>query len=204
MDKYLRHAGQNPSTYRMGDKVPSANGLLELCVTRADLATFVGQPKPEQNAPNPTQLLEIVFTISNKDTREHVPPLLLPLATIRLEESGEEEDKETRRQGDKETEEPQSKIENRQSAMDSSLPVGVSLDVLGGKVLMEGEHLRASQHPDADTGQLAFGCAIVYRIPKTQSAGLLHILDFAPVQLHWSAEDDKDEEKDEATDKAGE
>ncbi len=111
MDKYLRHAGQNPSTYRMGDKVPSANGLLELCVTRADLATFVGQPKPEKDAPNPTELLEIVFTISNKDTREHVPPLLLPLATIRLEE---EEKRRKRENGIRNTEARESAITNLQ------------------------------------------------------------------------------------------
>ena len=46
MDKYVRHDGENPGVYRMGDKVPSANGSLELRVTRAEIANFLGQAKP--------------------------------------------------------------------------------------------------------------------------------------------------------------
>ena len=190
MDKYVRNGGQNPATYRIGEKIPGDNGLLELRVTRCDLATFVGQPRPEPDAPNPTQLLEIVFTISNQDTREHVPPLLLPLMTIRLEDAGTGN-------REQETEAIQSKIENRKSAMDSSFPIGIALDVLGGKVLIEGEHLRVTQHPDAETGQLAFGCALVYRIPKSQSSGLLRVPGFAPAYVHWSAEDDEEDKKEE-------
>ena len=186
MDKYVRNGGQNPAVYRIGDRVPNPNGLLELCVTRCDLPTFVGQPKPVKDAPHPTQLLEVVFTLSNKDPREHVPPLQLPLGTIRLEE-----EKEKRRKGEEET----STLNSQLSTLN---PVGIALDVLGGKVLVEGEHLRVTQHPDEETGQLAFGCALVYRIPKTQSVGLLHVLDFPPVRVQWSAEDDAEDKKEEA------
>ncbi len=180
MDKHVRNGGQNPATYRIGEKIPGENGLLELRVSRCDLATFVGQPKPEPDAPNPTRLLEIVFTISNKDTREHVPPLLLPLMTIRLEEG--------------ESVGTQHVVSNSPS-LSSLNPIGVALDVLGGKVLIEGEHLRVTQHPDAETGQLAFGCALVYRIPKTQSSGLLRVPGFAPAYVHWSAEDEEDKQE---------
>ncbi|HZP81703.1 MAG TPA: S9 family peptidase [Chthonomonadaceae bacterium] len=164
MDRYVRHGGQNPGVYRLGDKVPSADGLLELCVTSAEIATFLGQPKPEPGAAE-TGLLEIAFTLHNLDSRQPVAPMTLSLESVRLEEQAEV---------------PGASV---------LTPIGVPFNGPGGKALVEGENLRIAQHPDAETGQLAFACAVVFRVGKESREGLLRVADFPPVALHWSLEE---------------
>ena len=191
MDKYVRHGGAKSDAYRIGDRVPNANGILELNVTRAEITTFLGQPKPAPDTkdPNPTELLEVIVSIHNLDTRQPAAPLTLALADIRLETNGGGEEK------------------REEEAFSFPLPpssfpfAGVPLDVLGGKVLVEGENLRVTQHPDPENGQLAFGCAVVYRVPKQGGEGLLRVADFPPVRLQWTA--DEDEENEENKDSSG-
>jgi hypothetical protein len=180
MDRYVRHGGQNPAVYRLGDKVPSADGLLELCVTSAEIATFLGQPKPGAAE---TSLLEIAFTLHNLDSRQPVAPMTLSLESVRLEIGVGE--------GQALTPDPSPTLRERGEVPDASVltPTGVPLNVPGGKVLAEGDNLRIAQHPDAETGQLAFACAVVFRVGKESREGLLRVADFPPVALHWSFEE---------------
>lgn len=171
MDRYVRHGGANPGIYRQGDVVPSAEGALELSVTRAEVSTFLGQPRPagntEANKPEETVLLEVALVVQNRDTRQPTGARTLFLSDIRLE---------------------------LQTEGQTRTPVGVPLEVHGGKMLLEGDNLRLELHPDTETNQFAFGCAVVFRLSRASSAGLLHVTNFAPVALTWTAESETDEE----------
>ena len=197
MDKYVRHAGQSPTQFRIGDRVSAPSGLLELNVQRADIATFVGQPKPRtprqraqdeatqskvtanqtENAAETaaTALLEVAFMLHHLDTRQTAAPLTLSLTDMRLDLK------------------PQSGAPD--NAHEPLRPIGIPLDTLGGKVLIEGDNLRTTQQPDADTGQLAFGFAVVFRVGLDGGEALLRVADFPPVMVHWSGNDDDEDEE---------
>jgi hypothetical protein len=51
--------------------------------------------------------------------------------------------------------------------------------------VVEGDNLRVTQLPDPDTGELAFGVAAVFEVPRNGS-GTLRVADFPPVAIHWS------------------
>ena len=53
MDKYVRHGGAKPDAYRIGDRVPNADGTLELNVTKAEIATFLGQTETRSRHQRP-------------------------------------------------------------------------------------------------------------------------------------------------------
>ncbi|HZT41642.1 MAG TPA: S9 family peptidase [Chthonomonadaceae bacterium] len=161
MDRYVRHGGQAQGLYRVGDRVPGADGLLEMRVTRAEIATFLGRPKSE--AKEAAALLEVVITLHNVDTRQETAPITLEIADLRL-----------------------TPREAEAASADPLRPVGVPMDLPGGKVLVEGERLRIVQHPDADTRQLAFACAAVFEVPKAGGDYLLRVADFPPVAVTWS------------------
>jgi dipeptidyl aminopeptidase/acylaminoacyl peptidase len=175
MDRYVRHSGANPGVYRIGDRIPAADGRLELCVTRAEITAFVGQPKSPTNPAaraGATALLEAAFTLHHRDAREPAAPLTLELDNVRLELQGE-----------------------GAATGEPVLPAGVPLEVHGAKSLLEGSRLRLVQHPDSDTGQLAFGCALAFRVPLAGGEALLRVADFPPVQVQWSAEDEEEAEE---------
>jgi dipeptidyl aminopeptidase/acylaminoacyl peptidase len=175
MDRYVRHGGQNPADYRIGDKVPNPDGRLELSVVRADIATFLGQPKPEQTEPR-TALLEVLWTLHNRDAETPAAPVTVTLTDLRLEP----------------------RVTPASSEPPEPLqPIGVPLDVPGGKVLVEGENLRIAQQPDPETGQLAFAGAAVFRVPASGGDCLLCVGDFPPVAIAWTAEDVEEAEKEE-------
>lgn len=170
MDRYVRHGGQQQGVYRIGDRVPSADGLLELRVTRTEIATFLGQPKPRDDAnteAEATILLEVAVTIHHLDTRQPAAPLTLVLADVRLEAGG---------------------------SGSTLRPIGIPLEIPGGKVLVEGDNLRIVQHPDVETRQLAFACAVVFQAPKAGGDYYLRVADFPPVAVSW-ADDEEDEHK---------
>ncbi len=187
MDKHVRHAGQNPTAFRIGDRVPDPAGAMELNVQRAEIATFTGQPKPKAqdkstqsagtDAANPAApvLLEVAFTLHHLDTRRPASALTFDLSNVRLE--------------------PRAGRGASDSAPAFLLPIGVPLDTLGGKVLIEGDNLRTTQQPDPDTGQLAFGCAVVFRVTQDGGEGLLRVADFPPVTVQWSSDDDDEDEE---------
>jgi len=79
------------------------------------------------------------------------------------------------------------------------LPIGIPLDLHGARALVEGDNLRIAQQPDRDTGQLAFGCAVVFRVSLAGGEALLRVADFPPVQVQWSAEDEEEAEHKEET-----
>jgi hypothetical protein len=169
----VRYGGAHPGVYRVGDRIPSADGRLELCVTRAEITVFAGQPRPSdasQERGDATVLLEAVFTLHHRDPDTPPTPLALALSNIRLEPQGP-------------------------GSGETMLPVGVPLELHGVKVLVEGENLRVMQHPDPDSGQLAFALGAVFRVPLCGGEGLLRIADFPPVQVQWSAEDEEQAEK---------
>lgn len=191
MDLYLR---DRPALYRIGDRVPGptkqlekdldtqVNSGLELNIVRAEIATFAGQPSAETTQATPSstetpavksELLEVAITIHNVDTRLPISPLTLPLADLSLEFLPA----------------------TASTGQDTTpvFPVGVPLDTLGGKILLEGDNLRTVQHPDTETGQLAFGFAAVFRVSSTQNEAILRVADFPPVHLIWSASEHKSE-----------
>ena len=167
MDRYVKQGGAAPGVYRLHDAIPDPAGRLELRVMQAETATFPGWS--EADADKTTVLFEIAFTVQQKDARETIENVVLPLDAVRLEYNG--------------TEEPLT-------------PLGVPLDAPGGKILLQGDNLRLAQRPDPDAGHLAFGCAAIFRVPKAGGEGRLRIGDFPPVAVAWSGETDDDEEKD--------
>lgn len=158
MDRYVRHKGAQLALYRVGDKVPHANGRLELCVVSAEITDFAGRQNHEESA-----LLEIVATIYNLDPRQVTDPITLLLSDIRLEAT--------------------------EPGATPLTPVGIPLDLHGVKVLVEGENMRITQHPSADTGQLGFAFGVVFRTPKTGDCQL-RIADFPVVSVHWTADEE--------------
>ena len=191
MDKYVRESALQPGLYRIGDRIPSHGGSLELNIARAEITTFVGQPKPTGTAGNAevSELLEVALTIHNLDTRLSTTPLMLKSSDIRLE---------VRERAASSAAIPTlSTISSPASTMQNEalLPIGIPLDVFGGKVLVEGENLRTSQRPDEETGQLGFGFAVVFRVPKSAGEGSLRVADFPPVKVQWTASDEEDESK---------
>ncbi|HLV79916.1 MAG TPA: S9 family peptidase [Chthonomonadaceae bacterium] len=161
MDRWVRHGGQAQGVYRVGDRVPGADGRLELRVTRAEVAAFLGRPKSESE--EGSALLEVAITLHHTDTRQEAAPVTLHIADLRL----------TPRESDL-------------TAIEPLRPIGVPLDLPGGKVLVEGENLRLVQNPDSETRQLAFACAAVFKAPKTGGDYLLRVADFPPVAVSWS------------------
>jgi dipeptidyl aminopeptidase/acylaminoacyl peptidase len=174
MDRYARSGGRNPDLYRLEDKIQSADGRFELCVTRAEIAVFAGQPKPSTDPAEratATALLETAFTLRYRAVDAPPAPLTLSLDNVRLELKRDTADGAT------------------------LLPCGVPLDIHGVKVLVEGDNLRIAQHPDTDTGQLAFACGAVFRVPLTGGEALLRIADFPPIKVQWGAEDEEQAER---------
>ncbi len=168
MDRYVRHGGQNPGVYRIGDKVPSADGTLELCVVGAEVGAYLG--RPESEADEGPILLEISLTLHNTDTRLPLAPQTFRLDAIRLEPDAPSHSEQT--VGDSATVE-----------LETMTPIGVPVAVPGGKVLVEGETLRFVQYPDAETGRLEFACAAVFRLPSAGGEYRLRVADFPPVTI---------------------
>ncbi|MCS6775596.1 MAG: S9 family peptidase [Chloroherpetonaceae bacterium] len=168
MDRYVKHSGDPPGVYRPGDPVPHANGLLELCVTRAEIVTLAGQPKsaPPDRKPvaEETAFLEVQFTLHRPDTRAPIEPVRLSLEDVRLE--------------------------SRVSAGGPvQFPAGIPLEVAGVRSLLEGHDLHLTHYPDPDNGQLAFGFAVVFRVPRSGGDCLLRVADFPPVSVSWPVGD---------------
>ncbi|HLJ55891.1 MAG TPA: prolyl oligopeptidase family serine peptidase, partial [Chthonomonadaceae bacterium] len=161
MDRYLRAPGE--AVFRLGDRVRDPAGRLELCVTSAEIAEYLGRKLPDGEPEE--SLLEVVFTVHNLDPASYSAPVTLPLTDAGLTLAGGCD----------------------HGAM---LPSGVSLDVPGGKVLIEGDNLRLAQRPDPETGELAFAVAIAFQVPRSGS-GLLTVADFPAVAVSWSGEDDE-------------
>lgn len=159
MDRYVRSDGGRIPMYRVGDRVPHIDGLLELCVTSADVTTFIGDHEPSDSK-RATTLLEIVFTIHNLNPGQAVSPLTFEFADVHLSETP-----------------------NGDAAADL-VPIGVPLDLPGGKILVEGKGLHLVQRPDPETGELAFAVAVVFRAPMT-GARLLHVAEFPAVAVSW-------------------
>ncbi len=170
MDKYVRGGDKNPKVYRIGDRVRHANGRLELSITSAETAAFLGQ-HGQKATPAATALLEVAFTIHSLDPAPEGEPLTLRLADIRLEDAV------------------------GAVGVSGQVPIGVPLDLPGGKILVEGENLRIVQRPDPETGELAFAMAVVFRVPKS-GACLLQIADFDAVASAWMDSEDSAPEED--------
>jgi dipeptidyl aminopeptidase/acylaminoacyl peptidase len=158
MDRYLRRGGASSEMFRPGDRVPHRDGLLELCVTRLEIGHYLGYPPLENEAET---LLEVAFTLQHREGEAVASPLILRIAEIGLELAN---------------------LSGERQA-----PIGVPLEGPGGKALLEGENLRIPLHPDPETGQLAVGCAVVFRVPRT-GEGLVRVADFPPVAAFWSTE----------------
>jgi dipeptidyl aminopeptidase/acylaminoacyl peptidase len=211
MDRYVRHGGQNPGVYRIGDRVPSPDGLLELCVTRAEVVTFPGQPPAKSAESDAAEremaFLEVALTLQHGDSRRAASPLTLSLADLRLEVREQATGTGEWAAGTEGRTLGQQATGNSSSPMPNSLhptpytlhPVGIPLDAPGGKALVEGDNLRIRRQPDEETGQLAFACAVVFRVVKAGGDGLLRVGDFPPVALAWAG-DEKEREKEDAAD----
>jgi dipeptidyl aminopeptidase/acylaminoacyl peptidase len=167
MDRFLKHDGKIHDSYRLHDAVPNPAGDLELLVIQAELTTFTGQPKPEESTPKSEQtaLLEIVFTLHSPQPKGKEYALTLTPESLRLEST--------------------------QSEFGTLHPVGLPLDLPGGKVLAETQEWRLVHHTDADSGQFALACAVVFRVPNLAGHALFRVADFPPVALQWVVDADE-------------
>lgn len=184
MDRYVRADGQNPTLYRIGDRVPAADGGMELCITKVEEATFLGQPAQgkenvvSENDVPATALLEVVLTLHS--LTPPAAPFTLALTDLSLAP-------------DVSSKNGSGEPANINTAL---TPIGAPLDVPGGKLLLEGDNLRVTQHPDTETKQIAFGLAAVFRVPKAGGMGKLRVGSFSPVEIAWSADEDDEEKSD--------
>lgn len=167
MDRFLKHDGKIQARYRLHDAVPNHAGDLELRVIQAEPTAFTGQPKPDDSAPKgeQTALLEVVFTLHSPQPRPKEYALALTPQSLRLE--------------------------SPQNDFDTLSPIGLPLDLPGGKVLMETVEWRLNQHTDTESGQFALACAVVFRIPNRAGQAFFHLADFPPVAIQWIPETDE-------------
>ncbi len=164
MDHHLRHKGEEAKRYRLRDLIPSPSGTLELSVLSCEQGHYLGTPA--ENKETPTTLWEIEFTLHKKENDKTTPPLRFSLSDVRLFSQDDTESAIT--------------------------PIGVPVKASGGKVLIEGENLHLDMNPNPKTGEWAFGCMVVLRLPKQGGEYLLYIADFPPVTLLLGG---KEEEK---------
>jgi dipeptidyl aminopeptidase/acylaminoacyl peptidase len=168
MDRYLGGT-DSPTMFRIGDRVPARDGRMELRVVSAEVVPFVGRSMQEGSVGAEAEVcLEIVFAIHNTDPATAIESLTLSLSDVRLDDPSE--------------------------AGSPLAPIGVPIDMPGGKVLVEGDNLRTTQNADRDTGELAFACGVVFQVPKSGDRSL-RVLDFPAVAVHWS-DDDADSDRD--------
>ena len=165
MDRYLLHSGEAQQTYRLGDRVTHEDGLQELTVTKIDTPHFLGRALSPEKAREQT---EILLEVTLTLTHAGSVERLISLSDVGL------------------------LLESQQ---ESCKPIGVPVDIPGGKLLVEGENLRSRQLPDPHSGQSAFALSLVYRIPKESCEGKLMLAGFAPVFLVWHAETGDEEER---------
>ncbi len=163
MDRYLLSEGKEPPTYRLKDKVVSADGQRELCVLRCEAATLIGQPAPKEIA---YTLWELEFTLHYRDRDAKLEALRFPLEQVRLEAL---------------------------NGLEVLSSIGIPVKAMGGSVLVEGENLLLTVEPDAKTGELSFGCVTVLRLPKTGGEYRVRIADFAPVSVVIPPSEDEEE-----------
>jgi dipeptidyl aminopeptidase/acylaminoacyl peptidase len=168
MDRFLKQDGKIQDRYRLHDAVPNPAADLELRVTQAELTTFTGQPKPDESTPKSAQtgLLEVVFTIYSPQPRLKEYALTLTPESLRLE--------------------------SPHNDFETLLPIGLPLDLPGGKVLAETTAWRLHHHTDADSGQFALACAVVFRVPNIAEHALFRLADFPAVTLEWAVDTDDD------------
>lgn len=170
MDRYVLHGGTKREIHRIGDDALALDGNLVLNVSRADIMTPLGYRKPESGEKGPA-FLEVGFTIGRREADPSAGSIALRLDEIVLE--------------------PRPDIPGATGPL---RPIGIPLDGPGGKIVLEGDNLRTTLHPDPDTHHLAFGCAVVFRVPGTGGDGLLRVAGFPPIWLPWARDASHDEE----------
>lgn len=165
MDRHLLSGGATPTTHRLNDRVISADGERELCVLRCEAAALEGRPAASKEESHALWELEFTFHYRERDAAR--PAVQFSLAQVRLKPS---------------------------AGGEAVAPVGVPLKAIGGALLLEGEGLRFTVEPDAKTGELSFGCVVVFRLPKAGGSYAVRIADFAPVALEIPHSAEEDEE----------
>ena len=170
MDRYVRHGGKKPSVYRVGDRVAHENGRYELCVTSVDVTTYIGRHEPTDSSEAGT-LLEVTLTIHDREPCVAGEAITFEVASMLL----------------KDRPDPLLATPSAAAGAGSFAPIGVPLQVPGGKVIVEGDNLRIAQRADPESGELAFGVSVVFRVPKFGNC-LLYVADFPAVAVHWSAD----------------
>lgn len=170
MDRFLKQDGRRQDRYRLHDPVPNPTGDLELRVIQAEVAAFTGQPKTDEARPTSEQtaLLEVVFTLHSPQPRPQEYALTLTPEALRLESA--------------------------QNDFEPLSPIGLPLDLPGGKVLVEAGEWRLPYHTDPETGQFALACAVVFRIPKLAGQAHLRVADFPAVSLQWTLENEENKQ----------
>jgi dipeptidyl aminopeptidase/acylaminoacyl peptidase len=138
---------------------------MELCVTKAERTRFNGLPKSPNSLSESPTLLEVSFTLHSET--KATQPLRLPFSDIRLVS---------------------------RTTAEIWKPFGVPLEVHGVRVLVEGEKLRVDQHPNPQTGQIAFAVALAFAVPARGGEALLHIADMPPVLVEWPSEEHEEAE----------
>lgn len=180
MDRFVLGGDGPGGRYRVGDKVPSINGSLELLVIKAEISHFLGHhedKKPEgKSAIDQTSFLEIAFTIHNQESSDDHPPFVLALDDIQL------------------TPETENLIDNPGEIL---TPIGVPLDLPGAKMLVEGAHLHIHAATNPETKRLSLACSVVFRVTSSSGESILRIPDFPSVKLQWSRSTNENEDEEE-------
>lgn len=161
MDRYL----MPEKTYRTGDTVPSLNDATELTILRCETEKFVGGAPAQESASASITTIEVLVALNRRASATIPDTLTLRLADIVLTPLAST---------------------GLDSAMQGLTPVGVSMDLPGGKVVAEGDNLRVVQYPDIETHILSLAAAIVFRVPCAGEA-LLCIAGYPPVAVAWNS-----------------
>ncbi len=71
-------------------------------------------------------------------------------------------------------------------------PIGVPVEVHGTRILLTGENLEALLHPEKETGQIAFGIAVCFLVPKGGGHASLRLGSSSEVEVTWTSSEEPD------------
>lgn len=70
--------------------------------------------------------------------------------------------------------------------------IGVPIEVHGTRILLSGENMEALLHPDKETGQIAFGIAVCFLVPKGGGFAQFRLGSSSMVEIAWNGNDEQE------------
>lgn len=148
--------------YVEGERVPSVDGALELCVRKAQTVDLRGEDADEAGEAQ-ANALEVLLTIEQAEgaCAPAVVELQVQACSMRAWDSSGRAETGVR-------------------------PLGVMLDLYGGRGLVQGSGLSVRHLPDPVSGRGALAAALAFETPPGAGAGLLSVPGFPEVCVAWS------------------